>query len=153
VDDIAAIAEFIEARLAEDEAGAKAAKREGYPAGRVYHSGEPALNGWWASGSGEAARGISLAEGRHAARHDPARVLRDVSQTRSLVAEILSWPHDYNDSDPYYSCSQAVEPGDDTAPPGSGCTNENAGNPCDCGRDARVLRLLKIIAGRWEGKP
>lgn len=78
--------EFAEARLAEEEELAKAAKREGYPVGRVYHSAECALNGWWVGGSGRAARPISLMEGRYAARNDPDRTFRDIEGKRAIVA-------------------------------------------------------------------
>lgn len=86
----------------------------------------------------------------HAARHDPPRARRSVAATRALVAAILAETHDYNARDEYYSCSQAVKPGMDGVP-GSGCADpERAGRPCDCGRDARVARLLDIIAREWE---
>lgn len=90
------------------------------------------------------------------ARNDPARRLRDVKATRDLVAAIVAEQHDYNPGDEYYSCSQAQEGTGlrtgPTGPPGSGCADDDrAGKPCDCGRDARVARLLGIIASEWEG--
>jgi hypothetical protein len=90
----------------------------------------------------------------HAARQDPARVLRRVKATRDLVADILGEPH-YTAEVAYYSCSQAQEGAyliaGPTGPPGSGCGDpERAGRPCDCGRDAKVARMLAIIAGEWE---
>jgi len=96
---------------------------------------------------------------KHIARNDPARVLRRVKATRDLVAEILAEPHYYDDREGgFFSCSQAVYPEPwrldetDDPGPGSGCSNEDrAGKPCDCGRDARVARLLGIIASEWEG--
>jgi len=89
------------------------------------------------------------------ARNDPAHVLRRVAATRSLVAAILAEPHDWNPLDEYYSCSQARENtgtvGLEVGPPGSGCSDpDRAGQPCDCGRDQRVERLLSIIASEWE---
>jgi len=89
----------------------------------------------------------------HIARHDPARTLRDVKAGRDLITAILAEPHDYNPCDEYYSCSQAEDP--DPPPgeggPGSGCADDDrAGQPCDCGRDARVERLLRILAGVYE---
>lgn len=95
----------------------------------------------------------------HIARNDPARRLRDVKATRDLVAAILAEGH-YHAEAPYYSCSQAREhegmiadivgpPG----PPGSACWDKDrAGKPCDCGRDAEVVRMLGIIAQEWEGE-
>lgn len=93
----------------------------------------------------------------HAARQDPARTLRRVKATRDLVAAVLAEKHNYVPGDEYYSCSQARE--DDgaisgpTGPPGSGCSDpERTGQPCDCGRDQRVARLLGIIASEWDGE-
>ena len=60
----------------------------------------------------------------HIARNDPARVLRRVKATRSLVAAILEERHDWHKHGP--------------------------GFPCCCGRDANVARLLGIIASEWE---
>jgi Family of unknown function (DUF6221) len=163
VDDIAAIAERIEAGLAELETTAKEVRQP-----HVWHPGDQSdpWQQWdldmiymWPpehhtpEERDKHWRGLQADDDKlaaHVALNDPASVLRDVSQTRSLVAEILSWPHDYNDSDPYYSCTQAVDPHEEGAEPGSGCTNENAGKPCDCGRDTRVHRMLEIIAGRWK---
>ena len=57
-----------------------------------------------------------------------------------------------NAADEFYSCAQAkdlYEGGE----PGSACTDpDRAREPCDCGRDARVARLLGIIASEWEDK-
>jgi Family of unknown function (DUF6221) len=89
----------------------------------------------------------------HITRNDPARVLRRVKATHNLVAAILAEGHQH--AGDYFACSQAQE-GDGlisgpTGPPGSGCSDpERAGKPCDCGRDARVARLLGIIATEWE---
>lgn len=58
-------------------------------------------------------------------------------------------------ADDYIACSQAQK-GDGllsgpTGPPGSGCSDhERACKPCDCGRDAKVVRMLEIIASEWE---
>src|ERR1700761_9387725 len=83
------------AALDEEEAAAKAAQREGYPRARVYHSGPPALNGWGAKDADEAVRPISLAEGRHAARQDPARTLRRVAAHREILNRYTETLQDY----------------------------------------------------------
>jgi hypothetical protein len=155
---VAELAASVEAHLAEDEAAANALDgatwRAGTDVGDEYNIAVVLEGADW-----QIARcGIEkLADGElkaaHIARQDPARTLRHVKATRDLVAAILGEPHDYNEGDSWYSCSQAVDP--DPAPgeggPGSGCSNdERAGRPCDCGRDARVARLLGIIAGEWE---
>ena len=81
----------------------------------------------------------------------PASTLRQVAATRSLVAAILAEPHNWNPGDEYYSCPQAVDYTSDDQTPGSACTDpDRAGQPCDCGRDQRVGRLLAIIASQWE---
>ena len=156
---VAELAASIEAHLAEDEAAAGALDgatwRAGTDVGDEYNIGIVLEGADW-----QIARcGIEkLADGElkaaHIARQDPARALRRVKATRDLVAAILAERHDYNEGDSYYSCSQAVDP--DPAPgadgPGSGCSNdERAGKPCDCGRDAKVARMLAIIATEWEG--
>jgi len=89
----------------------------------------------------------------HIIRNDPARTLRRVKATRALAAEILAEGHLYVDGDPWFSCSQATEPGEE-GEPGSACADdERRGKPCDCGRDSRVARLLGIIASEWEDAP
>ena len=80
-----------------------------------------------------------------------AKLLVDAGWLRRLVAEITARPHDYNDGDPWFSCAQAVHPGYDEEP-GSACADDDrAGGPCDCGRDAWVDRMLRLVAVRWEG--
>ncbi|MBF6573753.1 DUF6221 family protein [Nocardia farcinica] len=72
------IEEFIEARLAEDEAAARKAADFPYDA----PSDAP-----WVSMQLRVRRGVAMTSDEHFARHDPARVLRQVAATR--VA--LSW--------------------------------------------------------------
>lgn len=155
---VAELAAAIEAKLAEDEAVALATidindrvrMRRGTPPPRWVEDdwgirsedkyGILRVKHTWAS------------ERAHITRNDPARVLRRVKATRDLVADILAEPHDYIPGDEFYSCSQAVDPyPGESGEPGSGCSDpERAGKPCDCGRDARVARLLGIIASEWE---
>lgn len=152
---VAELAAAVEAKLANDEAVALA------PFGD-----DETARSWTADKGGhpgalplvDDGRGRTIVYGHattpavaaHIARHDPARALRRVKATRDLVAAILAEKHDYNNGDEFYSCSQAVEYGTDGGP-GSGCADpERAGKPCDCGRDARVARLLGIIASEWE---
>jgi hypothetical protein len=87
--DTSALRAFIEARLAEDEATARAATDDGRDIGswfvgerwNVYHSEvqEP-------DGSNElVVYGNRLPESEHIARHDPARVLREVAAKRARL--------------------------------------------------------------------
>ncbi|WP_280484543.1 DUF6221 family protein [Nocardia cyriacigeorgica] len=70
------IEEFIEARLAEDEAAARKAAEFPYDA----PSDAP-----WVSMQLRVQRGAALTSDEHFARHDPARVLRQVAAMQSVV--------------------------------------------------------------------
>lgn len=156
---VAELAAAIEAKLAEDEAVALATigiddqvrMRRGTPPPRWVPDD-------WGIRSEDRysilrVRHTWARERDHITRNDPARVLRRVKATRDLVAAILAEGHQR--ADDYFACSQAQEGsgliGGPTGPPGSGCSDpDRAGKPCDCGRDARVARLLGIIASEWE---
>jgi hypothetical protein len=153
---VAGLAATIEAGLAADEAVALApfgddvdarswtADKGGYP------DALPLVDDGWGR-TIVYGHATTPAVAAHIARNDPARVLRHVKATRDLVAAILAEGHDYVDGDPWFSCSQATEPGEDDSEPGSACADdERRGKPCDCGRDSRAARLLGIIAGEWE---
>lgn len=95
--------------------------------------------------------------GPHIAANNPRAVL-DLCDAHELVlTEVLSWRHEYIEGDTWFSCSQAVENpyGDEEQrTPGSGCSNDDrAGQPCDCGLDARRLRVLKPIASAYRRDP
>lgn len=66
---------FLNARLAEDEAAAKAASEEFGVSGRWYRLED----------AGKADLGIHGAQWAHIARHDPARVLREVTAKRDIL--------------------------------------------------------------------
>jgi len=134
---ITALTATLTSGLDEDEAAAKAA------AGEVWEY----RDSWVWAESFEVADVFGIPDtdetGIHIARHDPSRTLRDVQAKRDLAAAILREPHTFIPGDEYYSCSQAVD--------GSGCSDpDRAGQPCDCGRDARVERLLRILVGVYE---
>ena len=155
---VAELTALIEARLAEDETTALATINVNDRARMIMGTPPPR---WVPDGSGiRSEDGIVRVghtwapERAHIIRNDPARTLRRVKATRDLVAAITAEQH-YTDEVGYYSCSQAQEGtglvGGPTGPPGSGCSDpERSGQPCDCGRDARVAGLLSIIAGEWE---
>jgi hypothetical protein len=145
---VAELAATIEAKLAEDEAAAKRNTGGGLGDDGKFGPSYPDYQ-TYSSADTEAADA-------YIERFRPLRALRRVKAVRDLVTAILAEQHDYNALDGYYSCSQAREGtglvSGPTGPPGSGCSDpERAGKPCDCGRDARVARLLAIIASEWEG--
>jgi hypothetical protein len=57
------------------------------------------------------------------ARHDPARVLADVTRQRKMVERLLTEPH------------------------GGECHDVAYDDPCECGRDERVRGYLELLAG------
>jgi hypothetical protein len=83
------------------------------------------------------------------------RDLRDVAAKRAILAELDALPHMYIE-DCYYSCPQAVEPGEPGALPGSGFCNDNAvvePGACWCGRDEFVTRMQDILAAIYSDHP
>lgn len=87
----------------------------------------------------------------HIARHDPARVLREVEAKRRIIAEVERWVHFYLDDDSWYSCGLAI--GYDETEPGSGCDDEDRRGQCDCGLDARRLCVLAPLATVYDQHP
>jgi hypothetical protein len=93
------IIEFLRARIAEDEAAAMAAA-DG-PWEHDEHLGDHAVTsviGAVATASNvypEGAVGLEEADAAHIARHDPARVLREVAAKRAIIEE---WEVDYIDN-------------------------------------------------------
>lgn len=82
--------------------------------------------------------------GGHIALHDPHAVLGRIKAERALIADLLSERH-HVANDPWYTCQAATEERD-----GGEYGNEKyRGWPCDCGRDARVERRLRIMAEGW----
>ncbi|MBF6374481.1 DUF6221 family protein [Nocardia farcinica] len=73
------IEEFIEARLAEDESAARKAADFPYDA----PSDAP-----WVSMQLRVRRGVAMTSDEHIARHDPARVLRQVAALRATLEHV-----------------------------------------------------------------
>jgi hypothetical protein len=97
--------------------------------------------------------GQPLADGlvKFIADNDPASVLRGCAADRKLIAEVQSWKHFYLDEDNWFSCGLAVDSNEPDGEPGSGCANDTkAGDHCDCGLEARQLRILRPLAERYE---
>lgn len=78
---------------------------------------------------------------RHIARHDPARVLREIDAKRRLVEDLLSDPHVEVD-DPFYSCAVVAR-----------ADVKRFGGVCDCGRDDRLLQRLRLLALPYADRP
>lgn len=70
----------------------------------------------------------------HIGRHDPATVLRDVAARRRLLDEALGWEHGLVrwDHNTVRACESVLD------------------QPCDCGRDARVLAVLTHLAAAYQ---
>lgn len=80
---------------------------------------------------------------------DPARFLRRIAADRELLADVLAEPHFRNEEDNWYSCAALTD--EDGEPV---CLDETrAPGPCDCGRDARVARRLRLLALPFEDQP
>lgn len=78
--------------------------------------------------------------GKHVEATNPAAVLRRIAADRKMIADLLDERHVVAD-DPWFSCAAATEERD------GGCSEaDRRGKPCDCGRDERVERRLRIIA-------
>lgn len=85
----------------------------------------------------------------HIAEWDPARVLREIDAKRRLVDDFTSERHHVNDGDCWYTCPAATEARDG----GETCDDSRRGGACDCGRDARVERRLRLLAFPYEARP
>lgn len=155
---MADVVEFLTARLAEDEAAALESNPDCEPeTWRVERDNGIRDVDVYTSGGRPVCERAQGAAG-HIARHDPARVLREVTAKRAILAEILSWEHAYVDGDSWLSCAQATSPswgGDsEDAEPGSGCADEDrAGGPCDCGLDRRRATMLHVLAAPYATSP
>lgn len=73
--------------------------------------------------------------GKFTEANDPASVLRRIASDRKLLADFLSEPH------------ASVRPGGSTE---IYCAADSGqGDPCECGRDARVQRRVRLLAEGW----
>ena len=89
------------------------------------------------------------ADAAHIAAHDPARVLREIEAKRQLLADVLAEGHFRNEEDNWYSCAALTDEDGDPV-----CLDESrAPGPCDCGRDARVARRVRLLALPFEDRP
>lgn len=141
MDDLVA---FLRARYDEDERTARAVMWDGsgnrpswdLPASATVEVGEDEFY----------AGDRTVAE--HIARHDPARVLREIQAKRHLLDDLLAETHKVVD-DCWYTCAAATDDRDG----GESCDDTRAGGPCDCGRDARVRGRLALLAAVHADHP
>ena len=102
-----------------------------------------------------------VADAVYIADNDPAHRMADIKLKRAILARVVAIPHEYVEGDPWYSCRQAVRPSwdvDDSEPgepdePGSGCSRDDAGGPCDCGRDGLVGTILRQLGTEFSSHP
>jgi hypothetical protein len=160
---VTSLIDFIEAQLAEDEAAARTAiaSHQGRRQSRntlTYSNGQCANGGTWRVKQDRRVKVLSdcghlvmsgnhSPEPDHIARHDPARVLREVAAKRDLLNDIIAEKHRVID-DPWYTCSAATEDRD-----GGTYAETEGGGPCTCGRDERVERLLRLLAAPFSDHP
>jgi hypothetical protein len=85
---------------------------------------------------------------RHIVRNDPASTLARVAAHRAILADILAEKHFVLEDDCWYTCRAATEERDG----GETCNDEERGKACDCGRDARVLRRVRLLAAGYAGR-
>lgn len=81
----------------------------------------------------------------HIAATSPADTLRRIAADRELLTDLLGERHEVVEGDCWYTCSAATDEHDG----GKTCDDTRLGKPCDCGRDARVERRVRLIAESW----
>ncbi|MFH9579107.1 DUF6221 family protein [Streptomyces globisporus] len=81
----------------------------------------------------------------HGTPIDPTRLLADLDAKLALLEDVVADRHDANHEDAWYSCATITE-GE------AACLDDRRlGGPCDCGRDVRVNRRLRILARPFAG--
>jgi hypothetical protein len=138
--------DFLRARLQDDEDYARNAYGNHNDAGpHWYEQWSGALN------IGEDEDLVSTndsAISRHMERHDPARVLAEVEAKRRLLDDLLAEKHQVVE-DCWYTCPAATEEHD-----GDETCNENVQmGRCNCGRDDRIGRRLRLLALPYAAHP
>jgi hypothetical protein len=76
-------------------------------------------------------------------------VIADLNAKLVLIDDLLAERHEVVDGDCWYTCAAATEEADG----GQTCDDGRRGGPCDCGRDTRVNRRLRILAQPFAGHP
>ncbi|MGH3584875.1 MAG: DUF6221 family protein [Pseudonocardia sp.] len=145
------LADFLRARYADRRAIAIAATR-----GRagIWTQADPERKHGWVED--EAGNTVVYDEGsptgeqaHHIATNAPADVLADLDAKLALLEDLLAEGHERNEEDHWYSCAALTDEDGNAL-----CFDESrAPGPCDCGRDTRVNRQLRILARPFAGHP
>jgi hypothetical protein len=145
------IVEWTRAQIDEDERVAQAVR----PLDHVYDMGGKRLDDQFTHGRMRHAAedGMVVVEGDlaaewHFTRYSPASALGLVAAHRAILADILAEKHFVLEDDCWYTCRAATEERDG----GETCNDEERGKACDCGRDARVLRRVRLLAAGYAGR-
>jgi len=77
------------------------------------------------------------------------KVIADLDAKLALLDDLAAERHEVVDRDCWYTCAAATEERDG----GETCDEARQGGPCDCGRDARVARRLRILAQPFADHP
>jgi len=119
------ITEFLEARVAEDEARAS--------------------SGWARLGD---SRWETTEYGQDFLT--PSAVLAECAAKRAIIGQVSAWRHEYNDDDMWYSCPLAV--GVDETEPGSGYSGDDEA-ACRCRLEPRQLLIFAPLAAVYASHP
>ncbi|MEU1071962.1 MULTISPECIES: DUF6221 family protein [unclassified Streptomyces] len=135
------LVQFLRDRLDEDEALALEAPKGPWHIGNAVDPTQPCHVHTF-PGVRLVADGLNWLVAEHIARHDPARVLREIEAKRQLLVIALAEPHLRCEEDNWYSCSALTDDHGELL-----CIDKTrAGKPCDCGRDRRLARHLHLLA-------
>ena len=137
---------FLLARIAEDEAAARAALQGPWELGDDAHSlGQVIGSTFTIAVRDQTAHPADLA---HIARHDPARVLAECAAIRALIADFTAEKHEVVE-DCWYTCASATEERDG----GECCDDSRRGTGCDCGLEFRARATLAPLASIYADHP
>jgi hypothetical protein len=102
------LVDFLRARLDEDEALAREAPPGPWHIGNAVDPTQP-CNVHTFPGARMVADGLNWLVAEHIARHDPARVLREIASDRALLAEYAAVAEmDTDDAEPEFAYGRAV---------------------------------------------
>jgi hypothetical protein len=84
---------------------------------------------------------FDTADAKHMARWSPHVALEQVAALRESLDDVLAETHLVVEGDSWFTCAVATEEVD-----GGTCADDDAGDVCNCGRDVRVERRLRMLA-------